>query len=57
MQLFALATNLFNKRFATYGTYFDRDGLDRALGFPLTDPRTVTLAPPLAVYGGIKVRL
>jgi iron complex outermembrane recepter protein len=57
VQLFGLATNLFNKRFATFGTYFDRDGFERALGFPLTDPRMTTLAPPFAVYGGIRVRL
>jgi iron complex outermembrane receptor protein len=57
VQVFGLVTNLFDKKFATYGTFFDTDGLEKALGFALTDPRTITPAQPLAVYGGIRMRL
>ncbi|MFL6951675.1 MAG: TonB-dependent receptor [Xanthobacteraceae bacterium] len=57
VQVFGLVTNLFDRKFATYGTYFDTAGLERALGFPLTDPRTLTPAQPFSVYGGIRVRL
>ena len=57
VQLFGLITNLFYRQFATYGTYFNPAGFDRALGFPLTDPRTITPAQPFAVYGGIRVKL
>jgi hypothetical protein len=35
----------------------DTAGLDKALGFALTAPRTVTPAQPFAVYGGIRVKL
>jgi iron complex outermembrane receptor protein len=57
VQLFGVVTNLFDKRFATYGTYFEAAGLERALGFPLIDPRTITPAQPLSVYAGIRVKL
>jgi hypothetical protein len=50
---------------ATFGTYFDTGALRTVGGDPvgagpngtvLENPRTVTPAPPLAVYGGLKVR-
>ena len=57
VQAFALITNLFNQKYYTYGTYFELDGIAKAIGFAFTDPRTVTPARPLAIYGGVKVRL
>jgi iron complex outermembrane receptor protein len=56
-QVFALVTNLFNQRYYTYGTYFQLDGVAKAVSFAFSDPRTVTPAQPLAVYGGLRVRL
>jgi iron complex outermembrane receptor protein len=57
VQLFGLVTNLFNQRYYTYGTYFQRDGVANALAFAFADPRSVTPAQPLALYGGLRVRL
>ena len=55
VQIYGLVDNLFDKKFATFGTFFDIEPLAAARG--LTDPRMVTPAPPLAVYGGLKVKL
>ena len=57
LQVFGLVTNLFDQKYYTYGTYFELDGVARATSIVFTDPRTVTPAQPLAVYGGVKVRL
>jgi iron complex outermembrane receptor protein len=56
-QVFALVTNLFNQRYYTYGTYFQLDGVAKAVSFTISDPRTVTPAQPLAIYGGLRVKL
>jgi iron complex outermembrane receptor protein len=56
-QVFALVTNLFNQKYYTYGTYFQLDGVASAISTAFTDPRTVTPAQPLAVYGGFRLRL
>ena len=56
-QVFGLITNLFNQRYYTYGTYFQLDGVAKAVGFVFSDPRTVTPAQPFAVYGGLRVKL
>ena len=57
VQVFGLVTNLFDRKFATYGTFFDTAGLDNVLAAGLTDPRTVTPVQPFAVYGGLRVKL
>ena len=57
LQVFGHVTNLFNQRYYTYGTYFELGGVAKAISFAFTDPRTVTPAQPLAVYGGLRVRL
>jgi iron complex outermembrane recepter protein len=57
VQAFVLVMNLFNQKYYTYGTYFEVDGVAKAIGSAFTDPRTVTPAQPLAIYGGVKVRL
>ena len=57
LQVFGLVTNLFNQQYYTYGTYFELDGVAKAVSFAFTDPRTVTPAQPLAVYGGVRFKL
>lgn len=54
VQIYGLVENLFDKQFATFGTLFDVEPLAAARG--LTDPRMVTPAPPMAAYGGLKVK-
>jgi iron complex outermembrane receptor protein len=57
LQVFGIVTNLFNQKYYTYGTYFELDGVARAISTVFTDPRTVTPAQPLALYGGVRVKL
>ena len=57
VQLFGLVNNLFNQRYATYGTYFDPQSVVNAIPNAPTDHRTVTQAQPLSVYAGLRVRL
>jgi iron complex outermembrane recepter protein len=56
VQIFGLVNNLFDKRYALFGTYFDPAGVAKA-GLPivLNDRRTEVLGPPSALYGGIRV--
>ena len=57
VQLYLLVDNLFNKRYALYGTYFDTGEVANISGLPvaLTDSRSEVLGAPLSVYGGIRV--
>jgi iron complex outermembrane recepter protein len=50
VQLYGIFTNIFDKHYATYGTYFDTASLS---GF--SDPRTIVPAQPFSAYGGVKV--
>jgi iron complex outermembrane recepter protein len=54
VQIYGLVENLFDKKFATFGTYYDTEPLASARD--LTDPRMVTPAAPLAAYGGVKMK-
>jgi iron complex outermembrane receptor protein len=54
LQVFGLVNNLFDRRFATYGTFYETSGL-AAAGLTGTDARMVSLAQPISVYGGVKV--
>ncbi|HEU0061730.1 MAG TPA: TonB-dependent receptor [Hyphomicrobiaceae bacterium] len=65
VEVYGLVKNLFNKDYATFGTYFDADALRNVAGDPvgvgrnatvLENPRTITPAAPFAVYGGVKVK-
>jgi outer membrane receptor protein involved in Fe transport len=65
VELYGIVKNLFSANYATFGTYFDTEGLRTVGGTPvgvgpnsteLENPRTVTPAPPLAVYGGLKIK-
>ena len=51
-ELFARALNLFDRRYDTYGTFFDTASVP---SLHLSDPRTLSPAAPLAVYGGLRV--
>ncbi len=56
VQFFGLINNLFNRRYALFGTYFDPESVTN-VGLPivLSDRRTEVLGAPLAVYGGIRI--
>jgi iron complex outermembrane receptor protein len=56
VQIFALVNNLFNRRYALFGTYFDPQSVAN-VGLPivLTDHRTEVLGPPFSIYGGIRI--
>ena len=57
VQIFALVNNLFDKRYALFGTFFDPQGVANAgLPIALTDRRTEVFGPPLSAYGGVRVR-
>jgi hypothetical protein len=49
--------NLFNRKFATFGTYFDPQVIANAISNPPTDHRMVTPAQPLAIYVGLRAEL
>jgi iron complex outermembrane receptor protein len=57
VQLYGLINNLFDKRYALYGTYFDTGDVANVPGLPvaLTDARTEVLGAPLSVFGGVRV--
>ncbi len=56
VQIFGLVNNLFDKRYALFGTYFEPQGAANAgLPIALTDPRTEVLGQPLSIYGGIRI--
>jgi outer membrane receptor protein involved in Fe transport len=56
-QIYARADNVFDNRYATYGTFFDTNGGVPNFangGQPFTDPRSVSPARPRALYAGLK---
>ncbi|WP_044558659.1 TonB-dependent receptor [Azospirillum sp. B4] len=55
IQLIGGINNLFDRRYASYGTYFDVAGASDILGRTLSDARTLTLGAPRTFYGGVKV--
>jgi outer membrane receptor protein involved in Fe transport len=65
VEVYGIVKNLFSTDYSTFGTYFDSEALRTVGGSPvgvgpngteLENPRTITPAPPLAIYGGLKVR-
>jgi len=56
-QIYARADNIFDNRYATYGTFFDTAALPNFAngGAPFSDPRSVSPARPRALYAGMKV--
>jgi len=55
IQIFADLKNVFNRKYATYGSYYDVSGAQTATSLLFSDPRTVTLAQPFSAYGGVKI--
>ncbi|HEY0330212.1 MAG TPA: TonB-dependent receptor [Rhodopseudomonas sp.] len=56
--LFAVVNNLFDNKYALYGTYFEPSGTAKAgLPITLTDQRTEVPGAPFTIYGGIRVKL
>jgi outer membrane receptor protein involved in Fe transport len=55
-QIYARADNIFDNRYATYGTFFDTAAVPNFAngGAPFTDPRSVSPARPRAFYAGLR---
>ncbi len=55
-QVYARVNNVFDNRYATYGTFFDINAIPNFAngGAPFTDPRSVSPAQPRAFYAGLK---
>ena len=55
-QIYARADNIFDNRYATYGTFFDTTAVPNFAngGAAFTDPRSVSPARPRAFYTGLK---
>jgi iron complex outermembrane receptor protein len=52
LQVFGLVNNLFDRNYATYGTYFQTD----SIAFKnFSDARMITPAPPLSAYAGLRM--
>jgi iron complex outermembrane recepter protein len=59
VQLFGRVDNLFDRKYSTFGTYFDTGSLDNVSPSPLPDnpsPNTDTPAPPRSFLIGLRVR-
>ena len=59
LELFGRVDNLFDRRYATFGTYFETDALANVHPSPLPDdpdPRTDTPAPPRSFLIGLRAR-
>lgn len=56
IQLYGRVDNIFDKRYATYGTFFDTTAVPNFAngGLPFTDARTVSPARPRSLYAGLK---
>ncbi|RXG96412.1 TonB-dependent receptor [Bradyrhizobium zhanjiangense] len=57
VQLYGRVDNVFDKRYATYGQFFDREALPNFTngGAEFTDPRSLSPARPRAFYAGMRV--
>jgi outer membrane receptor protein involved in Fe transport len=55
-QIYARADNVFDNRYATYGTFFDTGAVPNFAngGAQFTDPRSLSPARPRAFYAGLK---
>jgi outer membrane receptor protein involved in Fe transport len=55
-RIYARADNIFDHRYATYGTFFDTGAVPNFAngGAPFTDPRSISPARPRAIYAGLK---
>ena len=56
-QLFARVNNVFDRQYATYGTFFSPGSVVNAVTTPLLDPRTQTPGQPLSMYVGLRAKI
>jgi outer membrane receptor protein involved in Fe transport len=65
VQIYGLIDNLFDSRYGIFGAFFNVEAANRAasadpeLGddfFDEDNPRSITPAPPITFYGGLKVK-
>ncbi|MDB5394340.1 MAG: TonB-dependent receptor [Rhodospirillales bacterium] len=56
IQIFGHIDNLLDRRYASYGTYFETAGVGQPITSNLSDPRSLTLGRPRSFAGGIKVK-
>ena len=56
-QIYAKADNIFDNRYANYGTFFDTTALPNFAngGAPFTDPHSLSPARPRALYAGMRI--
>ncbi len=55
VQIFGRISNLLDRRYASFGTYFDTGGVGQPITDKLTDPRSITLGQPRSFFGGVKI--
>ena len=62
VQLYGLIYNLFNSQYGLFGNFFNLEAANEASEANpatgddfFTNPRTITPAPPLVAYGGMKI--
>jgi iron complex outermembrane receptor protein len=56
VELFALVQNVTNKRYSTFGIFGDASAIPLPGVGTATDPRFVSVAAPIAAFGGMRVR-
>jgi iron complex outermembrane receptor protein len=57
LQVFGLVNNLFDRKYALFGSYFSPEGVANAgLPITLTDQRTEVPGQPLSVYAGLRAK-
>jgi outer membrane receptor protein involved in Fe transport len=63
VQLYGLVYNLFNSQYGLFGNFFDLEAANEASEANpatgddfFTNARTITPAPPITAYGGMKIR-
>jgi iron complex outermembrane receptor protein len=55
IQVFGKINNLFDRRYASFGSYFDTGGVGQPITDHLTDPRSITIGQPISFFGGVKL--
>jgi iron complex outermembrane receptor protein len=56
IQIFGHINNLLDRRYGSYGSYFDTGGVGQPITDNLSDARTLTLGRPRSFAGGMKVK-
>ena len=56
LEIFGQVQNAFNRRYETFGTFAETSNVPIAQAPGAANPRSLAPAPPIAGYGGIRVR-